>query len=248
MEETHSGPSNAARKARIAVLGDRDAGYVTHRELDAALALFPDWVDARWIATDSAGARALEERDGLWVAPGSPYRDNDAVLAAIAYARENEIPMLATCSGFQYAVVEFARNVAGLHAAHAEIEPEAEMPVVTPLRCSLVGETRSVSCVSGTRIGEICGLAPFEGFHWCSFGLADSFIEPLSAAGLTIGAHAEDAGVEAVELSSHTFFIGTLFQPQVGASDGRALHPLIRAFLVAAGERAGAGALARPML
>ena len=68
---------------RIAVLGDRNLDYVTHRELDAALARFPSWADAAWVATDGDVDAALDAVDGVWVVPGTPYRDDDAVYAAI---------------------------------------------------------------------------------------------------------------------------------------------------------------------
>jgi CTP synthase (UTP-ammonia lyase) len=223
-----------SERVRIAVIGDHNSDFVTHRELDATLRLLPDWAQATWVATDSA-TRQLDAADGIWVAPGSPYRDDDGVFAAIGAARERGVPLLATCSGFQYALVEFARSVAGLgRAAHAEIDPEAEAPVVAPLACSLVGERRTVTCVPGTRLASICGTEPFSGFHWCNYGLADGYEQELVAAGLVFSAHAEDAGVEAAELPGHPFFIGTLFQPQVGSSNGGPLHPLIRAFLDAA--------------
>ena len=105
--------------------------------------------------------------------------------------------------------------------------------MVGSLTCSLVGEERTVTAVPGTRVAEICGTEPFTGFHWCNFGLAEGFVERLEAAGVIVSARAPDAGVEAVELSGHPFFIATLFQPQVGTLAGRPLHPLIEAFLEA---------------
>jgi CTP synthase (UTP-ammonia lyase) len=233
-------PSSSAT-ARIALLGDRNTEFVTHRELDAVLELLPEGIDAAWLATDDPGARQLSNLDGLWVVPGSPYRDNAAVFEAIRYARESGMPLLGTCSGFQYTVIEFARNVAGIDAAHAELDPSAKEPMIAPLACSLIGEQRTVQCVAGTRLAEICGTAPFPGFHWCGYGLAESFVERLSEHGLTTCASAPDAGVEAVELASHPFLIATLFQPQVGATQTQTLHPLIDAFLAAAQESATRG-------
>jgi CTP synthase (UTP-ammonia lyase) len=233
--------SGTPPEARIVVLGDRNVEYLTHRELDGALGLFPDWASADWVATDSSEARALGDIDGLWLVPGSPYRDTRAVCAAIKYAREGGIPLLGTCSGFQYTVMEYARNVAALDVAHGEAKPDADALVIEPLQCQLVGKTRTVNTVAGTRLAEICGTEPFTGFHWCSYGLAQRFVEPLEAAGMTVSAHAQDAGVEAVELASHPFFLASLFQPQVGARDAGRLPALIHAFLVAAREHATAG-------
>jgi CTP synthase (UTP-ammonia lyase) len=215
----------------IAVLGDRNLEHVTHRELDAALGLFPDWARGEWVATDSDVPAALDRADGVWIVSGGPYRDDDAVYAAIRHLRERGTPLLATCSGFQYVVIELARSLAGIDAHHAETDPDAQALVAAPLACSLIGEERMVTCVPGTRLAELCGNEPFLGFHWCNYGLANEFVDALTAAGVVISAHAPDAGVEGIELPGHPFFVATLFQPQVGALAGRPLHPLIAAFL-----------------
>jgi CTP synthase (UTP-ammonia lyase) len=217
----------------IAVLGDRNPEYLTHRELDATLALMPADVDARWLPTPDAAAAA--DADGLWVVPGTPYEDDDAVLEAIRLARTDGMPILGTCGGFQYMLVEFARNAAGVaDAAHAEADPDAPEPVVARLSCSLVGEERPVTAVAGTRVAGLCGTAPFTGFHWCSYGLVPGCEAALAEAGLVVAARAPDAGVEAVELPGHPFYLATLFQPQVGSSASGRLHPLIGALVSAA--------------
>ena len=141
--------------ATIAVVGDRDPGYLTHRELDATIALMPAGVSPhRWVATDGPDARRLDGCDALWIVPGTPYRDNAPVFAAIAHARREGVPILGTCGGFQHMLVEFARNVAGMPAAapHAETEPDAGLHVVSALACSLVGEERTVTTVPGTLV------------------------------------------------------------------------------------------------
>jgi len=220
----------------IVALGDRDTGYVTHREIDAALELFPAEADAHWVATDSAAARSLDDADGVWLLPGTPYRDAGAAFTAIQHCLESGTPFLGTCGGFQHALVELARSRAGIaNAAHEESDPDAVDPVVSRLACSLVGEVRLVSPVAGTRFAAICGPEPFEGYHYCSFGLDPSYVEPLERAGVVVGATAPDAGVEAVELPEHPFFIATAFQPQVGAGARRGLGPLLEAFATATG-------------
>lgn len=230
--------------ASIAVVGDRDTSYLTHRELDAAIARLPTWAEARWVATDKL---SLDGVDGVWLAPGTPYRDDAAVYDAIRHAREGGLPFLGTCGGFQYALVELARNVAGIeYAEHAETDPGASDPVVGLLGCSLVSARRTVTPVGGTRLAETCGSDPFDGFHWCNYGLSDAWRPALERAGLVVNAHAEDAGVEGFELPGHPFYVATLFQPQVGAANGAPLHPLIRAFCAAAGSRAADCAACEP--
>jgi CTP synthase (UTP-ammonia lyase) len=220
---------------RIVVLGDRDPRYLTHRELDAALALFPDNARVGWTATDDVAARRLDDACGVWLVPGSPYRDDAAAYAAIRHSLATGTPFLGTCAGFQYACVELARSCAGLQfASHAESDPGGDALVVQPLSCSLYGERRLVTPVAGTRLARICGEEPFEGFHWCGYGLAEEYVSLLTQHGVTLSARAEDAGVEAIELGDHPFFVATAFQPQVGASQTGSLHPLILAFLDAA--------------
>jgi CTP synthase (UTP-ammonia lyase) len=225
--------------ATVIALGDRDERSLTHRELDATLALIGDEIACRWVATDSEAAGALDRVDGVWLVSGSPYRDDDAAYEAIAHCLRTGTPYLGTCAGFQCACVQLARTRAGRDdAAHAESDPDAPDPVVAALACSLYGERRIVTPAPGTRLAAICGERPFEGFHWCGFGLSAGAAQALSTAGVTLAAHAPDAGVEAIELPEHPFFMATAFQPQVGSSVSGELHPLIAAFLEAAVARA----------
>jgi CTP synthase (UTP-ammonia lyase) len=220
----------------IAALGDRNTDYLTHREIDATIALAPE---IRWVPTVDA---RIDGFDGVWVLPGTPYRDDDAVLDAIRFAREEGMPILGTCGGFQHMALEYARNALGIAgAAHAETDPHGETIVVQALACSLVGQERTVVPVPGTRLAAICGEEPFTGFHFCSYGLA----VPLD--GLAVAAHAEDAGVEAVELPDHPFYLATLFQPQVGTSETGVVHPLVGALLSAAGASRRTGTPSSPV-
>jgi CTP synthase (UTP-ammonia lyase) len=218
----------------IFLLGDRDPSAVTHRAFDETIARLPAGVRARWVGTDSPEARRTADADGLWVASGSPYRNEEAVYAAIRAARTTTQPFLGTCSGFQYTVLEFARDVAGLaDAGHAETAAGGERLVVDRLQCSLIGQERRVTAVPGTRVHTLCGAAPFVGFHWCNYGLSPAYVQMLADHGLVIAATADDAGVEAVELPHHPFFLATLFQPQVARIAGQPLHPIIEAFAAA---------------
>jgi CTP synthase (UTP-ammonia lyase) len=227
---------------KILALGDRDPAFVTHRELDAAFELMPAGVECSWTGTDTPQARDLESADGVWLLPGTPYRDDAAAYAAIEYCRRSGTPFLGTCGGFQYACVGLARSLAGMEgAAHAESDPGAGSLVIVPLRCSLYGERRQVEPVPGTLLARICGDQPFAGFHWCGYGLDPGGEAQLQAAGVVVSARAQDAGAEAIELAGHPFFIATAFQPQVGCSESGTLHPLITALLTAASVRRLAG-------
>ncbi len=220
---------------RLLALGDRQPEFLTHREIDAALELLPEGVDCPWIATDDPRARDLDGVEGVWLLPGTPYRADDVAYAAIDHCLDSGTPFLGTCGGFQYASVALARTRLGLtDAGHAESDPDAEEHVVQALQCSLYGERRTVTPVHGTRLASICGEAPFEGFHYCGYGLADGFESRLVQGGVVISAHAPDAGVEGIELPDHPFFLATAFQPQVGSSETGELHPLLRAWLQAA--------------
>jgi CTP synthase (UTP-ammonia lyase) len=223
---------------KILALGDRDPAFLTHRELDAAFALMPAGVDCSWTGTDIPEARDLDSADGVWLLPGTPYRDDTAAYAAIEHCRRSGTPFLGTCGGFQYACVDLARSLAAITgAAHAESDPDASELVVVPLRCSLYGERTCVQPVPGTRLAQICGSQPFSGFHWCGYGLDPRIEARLQGAGVVLSARSDDAGVEAIELPHHPFFLATAFQPQVGSSESGALHPLITALLSAAAAR-----------
>jgi CTP synthase (UTP-ammonia lyase) len=96
---------------------------------------------------------------------------------------------------------------------------------------------RLVEPVPGTLLARISGGQPFAGFHWCGYGLDPGAEAQLQAAGVVLSARAQDAGVEAIELAGHPFFVATAFQPQVGSSESGTLHPLITALLTAASVR-----------
>jgi CTP synthase (UTP-ammonia lyase) len=226
------------RRMRIVALGDRDPAHLTHREIDATLALLAGEVDCGWVPTDSAEARELDSAAAVWLLPGTPYRDDGAARAAIHHCLDTGTPFLGTCGGFQYACVELARSRAGVTGAtSAELDPDGEALVVAPLACTLYGERRTVTPVAGTRLAAICGTEPFEGHHQCGYGLADAYEPILAGAGVVISAHAPDAGVEGIELPDHPFFLATAFQPQVGSSQTGAVHALISALLDAADAR-----------
>jgi CTP synthase (UTP-ammonia lyase) len=134
-------------------------------------------------------------------------------------------------------VLEYARNVLGIEdAQHAEVSPGARRPVIAPLACSLVEVQDRVLYVEGSRLREWVGVdETVEGFH-CSYGLNRAFESLFDGTSVRIAARGPGGEVRAIELISHPFFLGTLFQPERHALAG-SVHPVIAAFLRAAEAR-----------
>ena len=74
-------------RIRLLALGDRNPDFLTHREIDSTLKLLPADVDCRWVATDDPRARELARYDGVWLLPGTLYRDDEAAYAAIGHCQ-----------------------------------------------------------------------------------------------------------------------------------------------------------------
>ncbi|MBZ5737367.1 glutamine amidotransferase-related protein [Nocardioides mangrovi] len=224
----------------VALLGE-DRGHRSHQELNALRPMLAELgVEMVWVPSDSGFA--IEQYDGVWLVPGSPYADDDAVLRALTTVRERGVPFLGSCGGMQYAVVEFVRSVLGEAATHAESDGEAEDNVVGALACSLDGEERLVTPVPGTRFADWVP-EPFVGMHFCHYAPTADAVERLQGAGVVVGATAADAGAEVLEFPGHPFYVASMFQPHIGALAGAPVHPLVAAFVdaVRAGSRRVAG-------
>lgn len=224
----------------IGIVGDRDPGNRTHLATEEALGHGDRPMDCQWVPTgDLAGGASgrLAAFAGLIIAPGSPYRSMEGALAAIRFAREKGVPVLGTCGGFQHMVVEFARNVLGqADADHAETSPGAPRLAVTPLTCSLAGQSHPVRVVPGTRAAQLYGCAETVEPFYCNFGLNPDYRRLLEARGLRVSGFGEDGRERIIELDGHPFFIGTLYVPQARSKPG-APHPLVAGLVAAARAR-----------
>jgi CTP synthase (UTP-ammonia lyase) len=142
---------------RIGILGEAAPGFAPVDTIEESLRHAAGQLGVelmvRWLATlplQAAPHEAVIGLDGLFAAPGVPD-SLDGALGGIRYAREHDVPFLGTCGGFQHAVLEFARQVAGIGgAAHQYYAPEAQSLVVTPLACSLAGTTMRVDIAPGS--------------------------------------------------------------------------------------------------
>jgi len=223
---------------RIGLVGDRNDYVVAHRAipltLEMAAVACDVSIDVIWIGTDQIGdGAALSRLDGVWCVPASPYRNMDGALTAIRIAREQQIPFLGTCGGFQHAVIEYARNVMGwADAEHAETAPQAERQVIVPLLCSLVEVADTVHLLEGSRLARAYGETPIvEGYH-CSYGLSADFRHALRDSPLRVSALDDSDDIRGIELDNHPFFVATLFQHERKVFKGQ-LSPPVRAFVEA---------------
>ncbi|BCK66678.1 hypothetical protein Srufu_006310 [Streptomyces libani subsp. rufus] len=198
-------------------------------------------LDAYWIPTEDAD-QGMDGFDAVWVLPGSPYRSERGVLAAIRAAREGGIPFLGTCGGFQHALLEFARNVCGVtRAGHAENAPETadEDAVILPLACSLVGHEGIVNVTPGSRAAQLLGADRTQARYHCNYGPNPDYLDVLRAHGMAFTGTDESGELRIAELPAHPFFLATLFQPELDG-DGTRAHPLITGLASAAVDHVGA--------
>lgn len=227
---------------RIAIVGDYQPDHETHPATTAAIGHAAEHlghrVEETWMPTDAIeDAEQLSGYQGIWIAPGSPYRSLDGALRAITMARTAELPLLGTCAGFQHVVLEFARNVLGIVGAqHAEYDPQADSLFVTPLACSLAGQSFTVQVRDGSRACAAYGAPTAVERYYCNFGLNPERRDELENAGLAITGVDDQGEPRIVEVPGHPFFVGTLFVPQVASTQERP-HPLVLAFVAAATMR-----------
>ncbi|MEJ5207402.1 CTP synthase [Denitratimonas sp. CY0512] len=229
------------------------------------------WVEAAQLETEGLGL--LEDADGVLVPGGFGDRGFEGKVLAAQYAREQQVPYFGICYGMQAAVVEYARNVAGLEGANStENDPQAPHPVI-----GLITEWRTSSGVleqrdeasdlggtmrlgaqqcrlkPGSRVREIYGSDVIVERHRHRYEFNNHYRTALKEAGLSFsGKSMDDLLVEVVEIPAHPWFIAAQFHPEF-LSTPRDGHPLFVDFIRAARrhkagqgdvETAGAGAVA----
>ncbi len=189
------------------------------------------WLSSEEIEKD--GIRVLKKFDGIIVPQGWGSRGSEGKIKTIKYCRENKVPYFGLCYGMQMAVIEFARNVAGLKGAHSvEADPKTKYPVLE------VMETQKQALKEGKYGGTIrlggwpCKLVPgtklakiyakkfgkqtiISERHRHRYEFNPAFREILEKKGLVVcGTSPDNKIVEAIEIKGHPFFIGTQFHPE----------------------------------
>lgn len=219
---------------RVALIGDYSEKVTAHMAIPQALALEADAqsveITPDWLHTGTLSIEALKSYDAGWVVPASPYADTDAALSAIRHFRETDTPFLGTCGGYQHALVEYARNVLGhTEAGITEIDPDCAMPLVSGLICALIDADDPVIPEPGGIIEALCGPAQLTETYRCSFGLNPEHADIFDGTDFKVAARDPDGAVRAMALDGRRFFLGTAFQPERAALEGRR-HPIISAF------------------
>ena len=204
---------------------------------------------------EKSGTEVLNNMDAILIPGGFGVRGTEGKIAAIKFARENKVPYLGICLGMQLAVIEFARNVAGLKNANST-EFNADAPhkligLITEWKDatgkleirdenSNLGGTMRLGAqvcpiVAGTLAASIYGAQVNER-HRHRYEVNNNYVEQLKSAGLVISARTTDESLcEIIELpaATHPWFVGVQFHPEF-TSNPRAGHPLFKAYVQAA--------------
>ncbi len=249
---------------RIGILGDFNPAFRSHHatseSLQHAARKLDLKVESQWIPTPSLVASGAEEIlksfDGLWASPGSPYKSFDGMLKGIEFARRRDWPFLGTCGGFQYALIEFARNVLGIADADSAennsgsnpgSNPESKNIVIYPVACAVPGRKGDAPKLSGMvpqiRLRPGSYLQSFYGKDkeivteefFCNFEVNPEYEWCAMEAGFPVVARGTQGEIRALESPTHRFFIATLFQPQLSSTEKKP-HPLVLAFVQAAAD------------
>ena len=212
---------------------------------------------------EDRGVDSLRSMDGIVVPGGFGERGIEGKVQAVRFARENGIPYLGICLGMQVAVIEYARNVAGLERAHStEFDKGTPHPVIaliTEWQTSAGGvEERDedsdlggtmrlgaqrVNLAKGSLARAMYGKDRIEERHRHRYEVNNHYRDQLEKAGMRFSGWSVDDLVEMIELPAHPWFVASQFHPEF-TSNPRDGHPLFTGFVMAA-RKHSSGALPR---
>ncbi|MEQ2353283.1 CTP synthase [Pseudoalteromonas piscicida] len=223
-----------------------------HAGLKNRLTVNIEYVDSQDI--ESKGTELLEHLDAILVPGGFGNRGVEGKILAAKYARENKVPYLGICLGMQVALIEYARNVAGLIGANStEFDLESPHPVVGLItewldadgkievrdHDSDLGGTMRLGAQlchlkEGSKVREVYGNAEIVERHRHRYEVNNNYVAELEKAGLQFTGLSEDKKlVEIIENKDHPWFIAAQFHPEF-TSTPRDGHPLFEGFVAAA--------------
>ncbi|WP_439140642.1 CTP synthase [Planktotalea sp.] len=231
---------------------------LTHGGMANRVKVNVSWVDAEVFDSTDASPY-LEGFHAILVPGGFGERGTEGKIKAAQYARENNIPYLGICLGMQMAVIEAARNVAGVSSAGSEeFDHEAGKkrfePVVYHLKEWIQGNAKvsrkaddekggtmrlgayDATLNAGSKVAEVYGSTAIEERHRHRYEVDIAYKDKLEAAGLTFSGMSPDGRLpEIVEWSDHPWFIGVQFHPELKSKPFDP-HPLFKDFVRAAKE------------
>ena len=205
------------------------------------------WIESEELETEGAAEKLLSDVGGILVPGGFGSRGIEGKIAAVKYARENNIPFLGICLGMQLAIVEFSRNVLGLKdASGIEFNPDTKDPVI-----ALMPEQEGIEDIGGTlRLGaypcvlkegtkafKLYGRKEISERHRHRYEVNNDYREAFEGAGMVLSGISPDGRiVEMIELKEHPYFVGTQAHPEFKSRPDEP-HPLFKGLIEAALNR-----------
>jgi CTP synthase len=206
------------------------------------------WIDSSFLEDDECGEyksawAILKEVQGILIPGGFGARGTMGKILATQFAREYKIPFFGICLGMQVAVIEYARHVLGLSAAHSTEFEDTRDPVIinmpelstTHMGGSMRLGARKTLIEAKTLASEIYGKSEVIERHRHRYEVNPEYIQPLEKAGLLFSGHDErKQRMEIVELPQgvHPFFLGVQFHPEFLTRPYRP-HPMFSSFIQA---------------
>jgi len=210
-----------------------------------------DWIETEDIEEDSQKVKVLEDYDGLLIPGGFGYRGTEGKIAMIQYARENNIPFLGLCFGFQLATVEFARNVLGIKKATSfeftkngdvksnvlVIDLLPEQKGVTDMGGTMNLGGQEVIVKKGTKTFDLYKKTSIRERHRHRFEVNPDYIKKFEDKGLVFsGSSDNNRRMEISELPANRFHMASQFHPEFTSLPWKP-NPLFRGFIDAAIDR-----------
>jgi CTP synthase (UTP-ammonia lyase) len=224
------------KRIKIALVGDFNEKIHTHRALNESINHCRPQLDfvleAEWISTDQLSkiTSSAHEYNGMWITPGSPYKNENGVFEVISHARKRDIPIMGSCGGFQYMILEYAKNVLGVRDAGHEESDSSESLIISRLSCSLKDKEEEVNIPDKESwLFHVLKTNNIVGTYYCSYGVNPQFQNKLDQFPLVFTGFSPMGEPRAFELKGHRFFKGTLFQPSLVSSFEQP-NPLIVSF------------------
>jgi CTP synthase len=222
----------------------KHAGYPADTDIDLK------WVQSNDVTPENA-AELLGDADGIIVPGGFGPRGTEGKIAAIQYARENDVPMLGVCLGMQLTCVEFGRNVLGLDGANStELNPETKFPIIDLMRDQIdvedMGGTLRLGLYPAKLKAHSVTAAAYDNQeviqrrHRHRYEFNNAYREQFEKAGLVFsGVSPDNRLVEIVEIPENKFFVACQYHPELSSRPNRS-EGLYTAFVKASVENAEA--------